>query len=159
MRPEATEEALRHGSFHSGDIGYRDDDGSLHIVDRSKDMVIVNGFKVYPRHVEDAIYRHPAVAEVTVIGIPDEACGQVPKAFVALRDGHQLTAAELQAFLADKLSNTETPRRIEFRDELPKTLIGKLSKKELIEEERQRREQAAGEAAGEPAGEKVSAPA
>src|SRR5690606_28416993 len=101
----------------------------LFLVDRMKDMIICSGYNVYPRVIEDTIYTHPAVAEVTVVGIPDEYRGQTPKAFVKLRAGMSLTEAELRAFLEDKLSPIERPTSIEFRDELPKTMIGKLSKK------------------------------
>jgi len=93
--------------------------------------------------VEEAIYRHPAVAEVTVVGVPDADKGEVPKAFVRLKQGEVLTAEELLAFLEDKLSPIERPRQVEFRDALPKTMIGKLSKKELVAEEQVRAGQAA----------------
>ena len=100
----------------------------------------MSGFNVFPRKVEEGIYRHPAVAEVTVIGVPDEYTGEAVKAFVKLKEGSPLEAGELQAFLADKLGKHEMPKHIEFRDELPKTMIGKLSKKELVAEEMARRE-------------------
>ncbi|MGV1014879.1 MAG: AMP-binding enzyme, partial [Methyloceanibacter sp.] len=117
--------------FRTGDVGYMDEDGFIYIVDRIKDMINASGFKVYPRHIEDTIYQHPAVAEVTVIGIPDDYRGEAPKAFVKLKVGRQETAEGLLAFLREKLSKIELPAEIEFRDELPKTMIGKLSKKEL----------------------------
>jgi long-chain acyl-CoA synthetase len=94
-------------------------------------MILCSGYNVYPRRVEDAIYEHPAVQEVTVIGIPDEYRGEAPKAFIKLRDGQHATAADIMTFLVPKLSKIEMPSQIEFRDELPKTMIGKLSKKEL----------------------------
>ena len=97
--------------------------------------MLAGGFNVYPRMVEEAIYPHHAVGEVNVGGGPDEHRGEIVKAFVKLRPGESITAAELRRFLRDKLAPFETPRRIEFRDTLPKTLIGKLSKKELIAEE------------------------
>ena len=103
--------------------------------------------------VEEAIYLHSAVEEVTVCGIPDEHRGEIVKAFVKLRPGESITAAELRRFLRDKLAPFETPRRIEFRDTLPKTLIGKLSKKELIAEEMAKA--SAAEAAAEAAGERM----
>ena len=108
-----------------------DEDGYVFLVDRLKDIIIAGGYKIYPRMVEEAIHEHPAIAEVTVIGVDDEYRGQAPKAFISLKDGQSLTADELKAFLKDKLSAIERPELIEFRDELPKTLIGKLSKKEL----------------------------
>ena len=117
--------------FRTGDIGYIDEDGYTFIVDRLKDLIISSGYKVYPRHVEDAIYKHEAVEEVTVIGVPNEYRGEVPKAFVKLKEGHSLTKESLMEFLKEKLAKIELPEDIEFRDELPKTMVGKLSKKEL----------------------------
>ena len=139
-RPEATEETMIDGRLHTGDVGYMDDDGYTFIIDRIKDLVLVGGFNVYPRHVEEAIYQHPGVGEVTVIGIPDDYTGQAVKAFVALKEGHALTEEELKAFLEDRVGKHERPKEIEFRDELPKTMIGKLSKKELVAEEQERYE-------------------
>ena len=98
-------------------------------------MIISGGYNVYPRHVEEAIYKHSAVEEVTVVGIDDAYRKQIVKAFVKLKDGQSLGTDELKAFLKDKLSPIEMPKQVEFRNELPKTLIGKLSKKELIAEE------------------------
>ncbi len=133
--PEDTPDCLHGGMLRTGDIGYLDEDGYLFIVDRQKDLIKVGGFNVFPRIVEEAIYQHPAVREVAVIGVPDDYRGEVPKAFVALREGETLDAADLQAFLADRLGKVERPAEIEFRDELPKTMVGKLSKKELKAEE------------------------
>lgn len=124
------------GSFlRTGDIGYMDSQGFVFIVDRIKDMIICSGFKVYPRHVEEKIYQHPAVEEVTVIGIKDRYRGEAPKAFIKLRAGKTATAEEILQHLAPKLSKIEMPSQIEFRATLPKTIIGKLSKKELKAEE------------------------
>lgn len=134
-KPQETEAAFVGSYFRSGDVGYMDEDGYIFIVDRIKDMINCAGFKVYPRRVEDALYAHDAVAEVTVVGIPDEYRGEAPKAYVKLKEGMTATAAELQAFLSEKLSKLELPAEIEFREELPKTMIGKLSKKELRKEE------------------------
>jgi len=138
QRPEATAEVLAGGRLRTGDVGYMDEDGFTFIIDRMKDLVLVGGFNVYPRHVEEAIYQHPAVEEVTVIGIPDDYRGQSVKAFVKRRPGSELSADNLIAFLDAKLGRHEMPREIEFRDELPKTMIGKLSKKELVAEEEAR---------------------
>ncbi|HUT49859.1 MAG TPA: long-chain fatty acid--CoA ligase [Alphaproteobacteria bacterium] len=134
-REEETREALRDGWLFTGDTGYLDKDGYLFIVDRKKDLIISSGFNVYPRNVEDAIYEHDAVEEVTVIGIQDDYKGEVPKAFVKLRDGASLTVDDLKASLKDKLAKYEIPAEVEFRDALPKTPVGKLSKKELVAEE------------------------
>src|SRR3546814_10610030 len=136
QKPAETAATLRDGWLHTGDVGTMDEDGYAYLVDRLKEVIVSGGYKVYPRHVEDAIHRHPAVAEVTVVGIPDDYRGEVAKAFVRLRDGASLTPEALRAFLADKISPMEMPREVEFRDALPKTIIGKLSKKELIAEER-----------------------
>lgn len=135
--PEETANVLNDGVFRTGDVGYMDEDGYVFLVDRLKDIIIAGGYKIYPRMVEEAIYEHPSVAEVTVIGVDDEYRGQAPKAFIKLKDGAKLTESELQLFLKDKLSAIERPDYVEFRDELPKTLIGKLSKKELKEEEKE----------------------
>ena len=102
----------------------------------------MSGYNVFPRNVEEAIYRHPAVEEVTVIGVPDDYTGEAVKAFVKLGEGQALDADGLMEFLRDKLGRHEAPRHIEFRDELPKTMIGKLSKKELVAEEAAKREAA-----------------
>jgi long-chain acyl-CoA synthetase len=130
-KPEETENVFVGRFFRTGDVGYMDEDGFIFIVDRIKDMINASGFKVYPRRIEDVLYEHPAVEEVTVIGIPDAYRGEAPKAFVKLKDGVKATQAELIEFLRPRLSKIELPAEIEFRDELPKTLVGKHSKKEL----------------------------
>ncbi len=138
-RPDETARTVRNGRLHTGDIGYMDEDGFTFIIDRLKDMILCSGYNVYPRTIEEAVYRHPAVAEVTVVGIPDDYRGEAPKAFIRLKDDQVLEADELKAFLKDKISPIEMPQEIEFRDELPKTMIGKLSKKELVAEEQEKR--------------------
>ena len=130
-KPQDTEDCFAGRFFRTGDVGYMDEDGYIFIVDRIKDVINASGFKVYPRRIEEALYEHPAVAEVVVIGIKDAYRGEAPKAFVKLTEGKQATGAELIHFLKEKLSKLELPAEIEFRDELPKTLIGKLSKREL----------------------------
>lgn len=134
QRPDETRDVFTGDFFRTGDIGYMDEQGFTYIVDRLKDMINCSGFKVYPRQIEEAIYEHPAVEEVTVIGIPDEYRGEAPKAFIKLRDGESADEAAIFAFLEPKLSKIEMPSQIEFRDELPKTMVGKLSRKELREE-------------------------
>ncbi|WP_068085791.1 long-chain-fatty-acid--CoA ligase [Polycladidibacter stylochi] len=135
-RAEETEKTLEDGVLlHTGDVGYRDEDGFIYLVDRIKDLILCSGYNVYPRVIEEAMYQHPAVAEVIVIAIPDDYRGQAPKAFVKLRDGESVSEADLKEFLKEHISKIEMPRSIEFREELPKTLVGKLSKKELVEEE------------------------
>jgi long-chain acyl-CoA synthetase len=134
-KPEETKDAFAGRFFRTGDVGYMDEEGFIFIVDRIKDMINCSGFKVYPRRIEDVLYQHPAVEEATVIGIADAYRGEAPKAFVKLREGEQATESELLAFLAGKLSKIELPAEIEFREALPKTLVGKHSKKELRAEE------------------------
>ncbi len=131
---EATKEAFVKGWFRTGDVGYMDEDGYSFLVDRIKDLIICSGFNVYPRVIEEAIYKHDSVDEVTVIGVKDEYRGEAPVAFVKLLAGKQLSEDELKEFLKDHLSKIEMPKEIIFKDELPKTLVGKLSKKELREE-------------------------
>ena len=134
-RDEENERAFAGGRFHTGDVGRIDEDGYVYLIDRLKEVIIAGGYNIYPRHVEEAIYKHPSVLEVTVIGVDDARRQQTVKAFVRLKDGESLTDDALTEFLKDKLSPIEMPKQIEFRDELPKTIIGKLSKKELIAEE------------------------
>jgi long-chain acyl-CoA synthetase len=132
-QPEATANAMTaDGFFRTGDVGYMDEDGYLYIVDRTKDMLLCGGFNVYPRNIEEAIYQHPSVAEVSVIGVPDDYRGESPKAFIKLKAGAPpLTFEELRAFLKDRLGKHEMIGAMEVRDELPKTPVGKISKKEL----------------------------
>jgi long-chain acyl-CoA synthetase len=131
---DATKEAFIDGWFRTGDVGYMDEDGYVFLVDRIKDLIICSGFNVYPRNIEEAIYKHPAVDECNVIGVPDEYRGEAPIAFVTLKTGSSATAAEIKEFLAEYISKIEMPRDIIFKDELPKTLVGKLSKNELRDE-------------------------
>ena len=140
-KPDANKDAFTaDGYFRTGDVGYMDADGFVYIVDRTKDMILSGGYNVYPRNIEEAIYQHRAVAEVSVIGIPDDYRGQAAKAFIKLKAGQStLTFDELKDFLRDKLGKHEMPQEIEIRSELPKTPVGKLSKKELYDEEARRR--------------------
>jgi long-chain acyl-CoA synthetase len=138
-RPQDNEAVFVDGALRTGDVGYVDEDGYLFLVDRIKDLILCGGYNVYPRVIEDALYEHPAVAEAVVIGVPDSYRGQSPKAFVSLHAGAHADEAELCAFLKDRLNKIEMPSVIEIRDSLPKTLIGKLSKKALVEEEAARR--------------------
>jgi long-chain acyl-CoA synthetase len=137
-RPEETAQVLRGGRLYTGDVGYLDQDGYLYLVDRIKDLILCGGFNVYPRIVEEAIELHSAVEEVAVCGVPDPHRGEIVKAFVTLRPGEALSAAELRAFLKDKLAPFEQPKRIVFRDALPKTFIGKPSRRSLIAQEMRR---------------------
>ena len=134
-RAEESANSFADGYFLTGDIGYMDEDGFFFIVDRKKDMIISGGFNVYPQMIEQAIYEHPSVAEVIVIGIPDGYRGEAAKAFVTLREGAEpFSLDDLKRFLADKVGRHEMPAALEFRDSLPKTPVGKLSRAELRNE-------------------------
>ncbi len=133
-REAETRDAFIDGALRTGDVGYLDADGYLFVTDRIKDLIICSGYNVYPRIIEDALYEHPAVAEAIVIAIPDSYRGQVPLAFVTLRAGEHRTGEELREFLRDRISVIEMPVRVEIRTSLPKTMIGKLSRKELVAE-------------------------
>jgi long-chain acyl-CoA synthetase len=138
-RPDETANQFVGDFLRTGDVGVMDEEGFIFIVDRIKDLIICSGYNVYPRRIEDAIYEHPAVEEVTVIGIKDQYRGEAPKAFIKLKGGMPATEADIRKHLEVKLSKIEMPAQIEFRDALPKTMIGKLSKKELKAEEEARR--------------------
>ena len=138
-RPDETELQLRNGWLHTGDIATMDEDGYFSIVDRKKEMIIVSGFNVYPREVEEVLYTHPAVLEAAAIGIPDPERGEVVKAFVALKPGQTATAEELIEHCRKSLARYKVPRAVEFRGELPKTLIGKVLRRQLADEEKAKR--------------------
>jgi long-chain acyl-CoA synthetase len=136
-KPAETAEILKNGRLYTGDVAVMDADGYFYIVDRIKDMIITNGYNVYPRNVEEAIYMNPAVEECIVAGLPDEQRGEIVKAWVKLKTGTALSESELKDFLADKISKMEIPKIVEFRDKpLPKTMIGKLSRKDVVAEEK-----------------------
>ncbi|CAA9271864.1 MAG: Long-chain-fatty-acid--CoA ligase [uncultured Acetobacteraceae bacterium] len=138
-RPEETAAVLgADGFLRTGDVGIMDQHGYVTLVDRIKDLILVSGFNVYPRAIEEALYRHPDVAAVTVVGMPDEYRGEAPAAFVEPRPGATLTEEALRGFLKDKLSPVEMPRLIEVRDALPRSTVGKLTKVELRAEVLQR---------------------
>jgi long-chain acyl-CoA synthetase len=142
-RPAETAAAFIDGALRTGDVGYFDQDGYLFLVDRIKDLILCSGYNVYPRVIEEALYQHPAVAEAIVIGIEDAYRGQAPKGFVTLRPQTTATAEDLSRFLKDHLSPIEMPKLIEIRTTLPKTAVGKLDRKPLVEEEQNRRNAAA----------------
>ena len=131
-RPQDTAEAMRGGWFHTGDLARVDEDGYFFIVDRKKDMILRGGFNVYPREVEELLYAHPAVTEAAVVGIPDERLGEEVGAAVALRDGQEVDADELRAFLRPQLAPYKCPRRIWFVTALPKGPTGKILKREIV---------------------------
>ncbi|MDR7426296.1 MAG: long-chain fatty acid--CoA ligase [Armatimonadota bacterium] len=135
-RPEETAAALREGWLLTGDMARMDEDGFFYIVDRKKEMINVGGLKVFPREVEEVLYEHAAVREAAVIPAPDPLKGEVVKAYVALKTGATATTDELIAFCRQRLAPHKVPRAVEFRDALPKTLIGKILRRALLEEER-----------------------
>ena len=139
-RPQETAAAMIDGAVRTGDVGMLDEAGFLFLIDRIKDVILCGGYNVYPRMIEEALYRHPDVLEATVIGIPDAYRGESPKAFVVLRPQATETVGGLRRFLEGELSKIEVPREIELRESLPHTAIGKLSKKELVAEEAARRQ-------------------
>jgi long-chain acyl-CoA synthetase len=134
--PEATAEVFIDGGIRTGDVGQIDEDGFIRVVDRLKDMIAVGGFKVFPSEVEAVLYRHPAVRDALVIGVPDVYHGEMPKAFVTLQAGVQETGEALKSWLNAQLGKHERVIAVEIRDSLPRTLVGKLSRKELVAEER-----------------------
>ena len=135
-RPDADADMFVDGWLRTGDVGEIDDDGYIRIVDRLKDMIAVGGFKVFPSTIEAILYRHPAVKEALVIGVPDSYRGEAPKAFVTLLDGAEVDGESLKAWLNPQLGKHERVAEVEIRLNLPKTMIGKLSRKELVAEER-----------------------
>ncbi len=132
-----TKETIKNGCLHTGDVGYIDEQGYVFIVDRIKDLIIAGGYNIYPRNVEEAIYKHPAVEECICAGIPDKYRGETVKVWIKLHDGKSLTKEELNEFLKKHLSPMERPKIVEFRDQpLPKTMVGKLSRKDILAEEK-----------------------
>lgn len=141
-RPDETAIQLRNGWLHTGDIGKMDEDGYFYIVDRKKEMIIVSALKVYPREVEEVLYTHPAVLEAAAIGIPHPERGEAVKAFVTLKPGTSVTAEDLIAHCARSLTRYKVPIAVDFRPELPKSLVGKVLRRQLAEEEKAKRAQA-----------------
>jgi long-chain acyl-CoA synthetase len=139
--PEETARALRrHGEggpwLYTGDLGRMDEDGFLFIVDRKKDLIKIGGLQVWPREIEEVVAAHPAVAEVGVAGVPDAVKGEVVKAWVVLRGGMSTTEEEIRAFCKERLAPFKAPHRVEFRKELPKSMVGKVLRRVLVQEER-----------------------
>jgi long-chain acyl-CoA synthetase len=130
-KPEATAEVMRGGWFHSGDMAKVDEDGYFFIVDRKKDMIIRGGYNVYPREIEEVLYEHPAVREAAVVAVPHDELGEEVGAAVALKEGEDVSAEELQAYVKDNVAAYKYPRRIWFVDELPKGPTGKILKREI----------------------------
>ncbi len=134
-RPEETAKTLRNGWLHTGDMAKMDEEGYFFIVDRKKDMIISGGFNIYPREVEEVLYEHPKILEAAVIGVPHEYKGEAVKAFIVLKKGEVLTKEEVIAFCEERLAHYKVPKEVEFVDELPKSMIGKVLRRELKEKE------------------------
>jgi long-chain acyl-CoA synthetase len=130
-RPAETAEALRGGWFHTGDVGFRDEDGFYRLVDRVKDMINAAGFKVWPREVEEVLYAHPAVRECAVVGIPDAVKGEAVAAFVVLQPDGACSEGEVETFCRERMASYKVPRRIEFVDAIPRSPTGKILKRVL----------------------------
>lgn len=135
-RPEETENTFKNGWLLTGDLGYMDEQGFFYIMERKKDVIIAGGFNIYPREVEEILYEHEAVQEVVVVGIPDPYRGETVKAYVVLKAGNTITEEELNQFARQSLASYKVPHLYEFRDELPKTIIGKILRRVLIDEEK-----------------------
>ncbi|MGN7394566.1 long-chain fatty acid--CoA ligase [Bacillus sp. AFS043905] len=137
-RPDETEKTFKNGWLLTGDLGYMDEQGFFYVVERKKDTIIAGGFNIYPREVEEVLYEHEAIQEVVVAGIPDPYRGETVKAYVVLKKNAKVTEEELNEFARKNLASYKVPRSYEFRDELPKTTIGKILRRVLIEEEKKK---------------------
>lgn len=134
-KPEETAETLRDGWLFTGDVGTMDEDGYFYIVDRKKDMIIAGGFNIYPREIDEVLFEHPKVQDAVAVGIPDEYRGETVKAYVVLKPGEECSEQEIIDFCKERLASYKAPRTVEFRAELPKTLVGKVLRRELREQE------------------------
>ena len=133
--PEETAATLADGWLHTGDIAYRDSDGYYFIVDRKKDMAIVGGYNVFPREIDEVLHEHPKIKEAVSLSVPHKTRGEMLKAYIVVKDGAKISTAELAKFCREKLASYKVPRVFEFREELPKTLVGKVLRRALREEE------------------------
>ncbi|MFX3674540.1 MAG: AMP-binding protein [Paenisporosarcina sp.] len=137
-RPEETNATMRDGWLLTGDLGYMDEKGFFYVVDRKKDMIIAGGFNIYPREIEEVLYEHDSIQECVVAGIPDPYRGETVKAYIVLKDGEQVSEEELNTFCRENLAAYKVPRIYEFRTELPKTAVGKILRRSLVEEEKEK---------------------
>lgn len=142
QNPEATAATLVDGWLLTGDLGHMDERGNFFIVDRKKDMIIAGGFNIYPREVEEVLYEHDAIQECVVAGIPDPYRGETVKAYIVLKEDHHVTEEELDKFCRENMASFKIPRIYEFRDELPKTAVGKILRRSLVEEEKAKQDEA-----------------
>lgn len=135
---EETNKVLKDGWLLTGDLGYVDEEGFFYVVDRKSDMIIAGGFNIYPREIEEVLYEHPAVEEAVVAGIPDDYRGETVKAYVVLKKGATVTEEQLDEFCREHLAPFKVPRHYEFKDELPKTAVGKILRRQLVDEEKEK---------------------
>jgi long-chain acyl-CoA synthetase len=137
-RPDDTADVLRNGWLYTGDIAYMDEDGYFFIVDRKKDLIISAGYNIYPREIDEVLHQHPKVQEAVAVGVPCDARGEVVKAYIVVKPDETLTKAEVIAFCRQKLAAYKVPRHVEFRESLPKTMVGKVLRRALRAEEAER---------------------
>ena len=143
-KPDESANALRNGWLYTGDIAYMDEDGYCFIVDRKKDMIIVGGYNVAPREIDEVLYEHPKIKEAVCVGVPHPSRGEVIKAYIVLKEGESCDKSEIIRWCRDRLANYKVPRMVEFRHDLPKTLVGKILRRVLrAEEEARQRKHAA----------------
>ena len=138
---EETAKTIKDGWLHTGDIAHMDEDGYVFIIDRKKDMIIAGGYNIYPRDIDEVLYEHPKIADAVTIGVPDEYRGETVKIFVVVKPGETLTEEEVVAHCKERLASYKVPRLVEFRNELPKTMVGKVLRKELRAEELRKRKE------------------
>jgi long-chain acyl-CoA synthetase len=141
-RPEDTAHTMRDGWLLTGDLGYMDDKGYFYVVDRKKDMIIAGGYNIYPREIEEVLYEHPSIQECVAVGVPDAYRGETVKAYIVLKENEQITEEELNKFCREHLASFKVPRIYEFRKELPKTAVGKILRRSLVEEEKEKNKEA-----------------
>ena len=145
-KPEETASVLKDGWLFTGDIGFLDEDGYLTIVDRKKDMIVASGFNVFPQEIDEVLFEHPKILEACTIGVEDDYRGEAPKSYVVLKQGETLEKEEIIAYCRQKLSSYKVPKLIEFIDELPKSAVGKILRRELKELDRKRGEERSAQA-------------
>jgi long-chain acyl-CoA synthetase len=138
--PQETAETLKDGWLYTGDIARMDESGYFYIVDRKKDMIVASGYNVYPREIEEVLFQHPDAAEAVAIGVSDEYRGEAVKVFVVKRSGASTTEEDVLAFCKERLAAYKAPKAVEFREELPKSAVGKLLRRVLVDEERAKTE-------------------
>ena len=134
-KPDETAGAIRNGWLYTGDIAYMDEEGYFYIVDRKKDMIISSGYNIYPREVDEVLYEHPKIQEAVAVGLPHKTRGEIVKIYIVLKEGQSMDRTEIIAYCREKLAGYKVPRQVEFRKELPKTMVGKVLRRALREEE------------------------